>query len=125
MGYKDVDVKRGYQKQWISAKREKHLEGKVCYFCGTKDDLVIHHVTKEEKKNHRIWSWSDKRIIEEMMKCMILCDSCHRKYHNLEKKKPLEHGTFAGYKQYGCKCDKCRGANAARVALQRRTYGRK
>ena len=28
------------------------------------------------------------------------------------KKKPIQHGTYYGYTMHGCRCERCRAANA-------------
>jgi len=38
----------------------------------TKEDIVSNMVCE---------AWSEKRILEEIAKCDVLCENCHRKLH--------------------------------------------
>jgi len=69
--------------------RELILSFKVaCSFCGETEPICLdfHHVVPTEKElsisdivSHR--NWSDKRIVAEIEKCVVLCSNCHRKVH--------------------------------------------
>ena len=82
-----------------------------CIFCGTTEDIQIHHLDPEAKHTHRIWSYQDKKIRAELAGCIPLCKKCHTKFHAIMKKKPLVHGTTHGYKNYRCRCTLCTKAN--------------
>jgi len=106
-----VEEQREFQRKWISERRQKYIdEMGPCFFCGTTEDIQIHHIDPEEKETHRIWSWSDTRIRTELKKCVPLCRSCHNKLHGIYRRRPLVHGTAHAYRNYFCRCDQCRKA---------------
>lgn len=46
--------------------------------------LDFHHIDSTEKENsvaNLIGTYSKKRILEEINKCVVLCANCHRKHH--------------------------------------------
>lgn len=115
MPYVDAAVQREYQRKWMAARRRKYLElrGNRCETCSSKDDLEFHHRNKEEKIDHKIWSWSRKRIEAELAKCDLLCIACHLSETRKERGWGVyEHGTLACYHYGGCKCQLCKAANA-------------
>lgn len=74
------EEKRKYQREWYAARRIRGIEylGGMCYVCGSGEDLEVDHKDPTTKFGHRMWSWSWKRILEELDKCQLLCDSCHK-----------------------------------------------
>lgn len=114
MPYKDLAVKRSYQREWCRKKRARALEGQACGWCGATNELEFHHRDPSTKLNHRIWSWSSKRIEHELRKCIVLCRPCHDKGHaqaqRIEAELRHPHGTQQRY-WLGCHCDLCRTAN--------------
>jgi lysyl-tRNA synthetase class I len=101
---------REYQAKWLNERRLAYLANKECIKCGNKEKLVIHHVDKTTKKNHRIWSWSESRRNEELAKCVVLCERCHKIEHGYVVD---YHGTVTGHKYRGCRCERCKEARAA------------
>lgn len=111
MGY-EGEKKRTYQLNWITARKRKHLEQLgCCFFCGSHDKIEIHHIDPEVKESHKIWSWSDDRIENELRKCVAMCHECHTRFHQLIKRKALKHGSYSAYR-LGCRCSECRTANS-------------
>ena len=110
MPYKDKSKHNECQRNYIRANRIKYLGGRSCEHCGSDYRLNIHHVNPEDKVSHRIWSWKDNRIEAELEKCIVLCDKCHRQFHN---PRTVTHGSITMYKRYRCRCDDCRKANAS------------
>lgn len=51
------------------------------------DVYDFHHVGEEKKLNKLgvMWSYSWKRIKEELSKCVLLCANCHRIIHKEER----------------------------------------
>ena len=70
------------------------LNGK-CYLCGDERHYVLdfHHIISSEKEgeipNLAKKAYSEKKIIEEIDKCVLLCSNCHREIHFLKKEKEL------------------------------------
>ena len=82
MPYKNPSRQLEYQRRWIAARRRTALDasGSRCAECGSPSDLQFHHRNPAEKLSHRIWSWSQPRIREELSKCVLLCAACHLVY---------------------------------------------
>ena len=117
MGYKDLDKKReyqrDYQRQWVARRRATFFEDKCCVRCGSKERLELDHIDPKLKVSHNIWSWSEARQAEEIAKCQVLCHDCHLQKTGEDfgwGSRP--HGTLTSYKRYGCRCVECRAANA-------------
>lgn len=107
MPYKNANTQRQYQAHWVKERRKRWFLANGPCECGSWDSLELHHRDPSTKVSHSIWSWSWKRIYEEVAKCKILCKACHRKETN-QQLYPLRHGTIAGYRY--CKCEQCKSA---------------
>lgn len=83
-------------------KKEKYLErkeyfvkllGGKCQKCGYNKCLAaleFHHsdpTYKEEKISSMLTENNIEEILEEVLKCKLLCTNCHREYHYLNSKK--------------------------------------
>jgi len=110
MGYVDKDKQREYQKIWMRKRRAFFFGDKHCKYCGSKTNLEIHHKNPSKKITHCIWSWKKERREKELAKCIVLCRTCHIELHAEQRRKPLIHGTTAGYDKK-CRCEKCREAH--------------
>ena len=108
MPYKNKEAQIAYQVQWMKNRRDLWLKDNgPCRECGSCENLEVHHTNPDEKEEHRIWSWSDKRRSEELSKCRVLCQSCHRKETREQVRTPLVHGTLNGYLHKRCRCAQC------------------
>jgi hypothetical protein len=77
--YVDLDQKRQCQRRWVAQRRALWLEENgPCVLCGSSSDLQVDHVDPETKVNHSVWSWSKLRRDQELSKCRVLCEPCHR-----------------------------------------------
>lgn len=85
-------------------------ENGPCNMCGSDKLLVGHHVNPADKEYEvsKIWTYCDKIREKELAKCIVLCKSCHNKFHLVKN----THGTPYRYK-LGCRCDNCVNANGA------------
>lgn len=85
----------------------KQLGGE-CSSCGSTGSLEFHH-TDPNGKTLEIGSMlagiSEKRLQEELKKCVLLCESCHKKVSAAAL--AVEHGGGASGKK-NCKCEPCR-----------------
>lgn len=90
MPYKDWPRQRVYQRNWKRARKAKFLAGAACARCGSTEDLQLHHRDPAEKDDHRIWSWSEARILSELGKCDVLCRPCHSRHHWQLRRLPKE-----------------------------------
>ena len=91
--------------------------GNCCKVCGTKDNLEFDHIDSNNKKfNISDFSKSKIEIDKELIKCQILCHSCHVKKSIMEgsfvkswttKPRGVKHGTHSGYTRYKCRCNLC------------------
>jgi len=82
-GYKRYEAKKRY---WIEQK------GGKCSACGGVFELPcydFHHIDPDTKKVDSIpfRTASDKRLAEELSKCILLCSNCHRLLHYKNRRK--------------------------------------
>jgi hypothetical protein len=99
----------------MAARRVRYIKdcGGECLKCSSVVDLEFHHRNRDEKTDHKIWSWSIKRIEQELTKCDLLCGECHKVKTAKERNYGgAAHGTITSYKRYRCRCENCRTANA-------------
>jgi 5-methylcytosine-specific restriction endonuclease McrA len=121
---------RGYNKAWRQARRERLVEmlGGKCARCGTTDDLEFDHIDPESKRFAVGESLSRRwdELVEEALKCQLLCKAkCHRE-KGAEDRPELVHGRYYTYWYHRCRCPACRRANAdksARLRAQRLGVG--
>jgi 5-methylcytosine-specific restriction endonuclease McrA len=85
MPYEDKDKQREFQRNWVAKRRADWFSNKSCVRCGSQEDLQIDHIDPKTKShllkslhNNAIWSWSEKRREDELAKCQVLCDPCHK-----------------------------------------------
>lgn len=105
MPYKDIRKQREYQRQWMAERRASWIQDKRCNKCNSLENLEIHHIDRSIKVDHRIWSWSEERRLEELAKCIVLCNDCHK----IETKEQVSHHGISQYRQ-GCRCNICKSA---------------
>lgn len=71
-----------------------------CCLCETKENIVFHHISKKTK-NFTIGNGVKnlKDTVEEIKKCIPMCNSCHTKYHMRGEKEDLKvyHKPFLKY----------------------------
>lgn len=72
----------------------ENAKQKGCQKCGDMRKYVLdfHHINSETKINdiaHMIKSSSEKTLLQEIDKCVLLCANCHRELHFLEKEKGI------------------------------------
>src|ERR1700722_14236875 len=111
MPFKNPAKQNEYQREWYAARRAKGIEslGGKCVQCGATEELEFDHIDPAIKWKHRIWSYSWKRITEELAKCQLLCADCHAK-------KTIAFISTAGgtwkcrknHHKKGCGCRSCR-----------------
>lgn len=55
-----------------------------CLVCGETEKccLDFHHIDDKDFCISRGLHYSTNRLIQEIMKCVVLCSNCHRKVHN-------------------------------------------
>ncbi len=113
MPYKDRAKQNAFNKERCARRRQEWIGrlGGKCVECSDVGQLRFDHIDPSKKTDHRIWSWSDERIAQELKKCQLLCVECHKKKTSAENTKPLIHGTVAGYRTKRCRCEKCRSAH--------------
>lgn len=107
MPYKDRSKQRKYQLDFVVRRRREYFKDQKCLICGSLKKLVLHHMVPSEKNSHKIWSWRKERREEELKKCIILCDNCHKEIHGKYKNEEW-HGKRHGYEVKKCRCLKCK-----------------
>lgn len=94
------------------ARRLKWLSDNAPCPCGSIENLECHHVDPTTKVSHRIWSWGEARRIEELKKCVVVCNDCHKKISSARCQqlfqKEIPHGSVNGYLRHACRCAKCK-----------------
>jgi hypothetical protein len=127
MPYKDRTKQRAYQLNRMKARRLAWLaENGPCKACGAADNLQVDHINPMQKVSHKVWSWSDAKRAEELVKCQVLCLSCHRKKTHQQIGTEPPHGTVARYnhRSLKCRCDLCRTAAVEYMTQRRLLTGR-
>ena len=123
MPYKDQAKSREYKRLWMNRRRDFWVDymGSKCVSCGSVERLEFDHIDRTTKKYEprMLWSRSIETIIEELMKCQLLCHDCHNLKTRMENTKVHSHGSYTLYKKFKCRCQLCKDANAARVKAQR------
>lgn len=115
MSYRDKQTQLDYQKRWRAKRRVDAIaaRGGKCVACDSREKLEFHHVYRSEKVDHRVYTWSKRRMDEELAKCDLLCSKCHFEETAIERGYYIyQHGTLTSYKRAGCRCDDCKKANA-------------
>ena len=105
MPCKDRFKRNEYSKKWIRKRRTMFFENKYCVKCGSVKNLELDHVDPTKKTSHKIWSWSKERFNSEIVKCQILCESCHKEKTKLWYFNQRQHGRT--WYHYGCRCSIC------------------
>lgn len=80
MPFLDPEAKKEYQRKWVAKRRANFFADKKCEAenCNRTDKLTLDHINPKTKVSHSIWSWSEKRIAEEVSKCQVLCEDHHK-----------------------------------------------
>jgi hypothetical protein len=81
-------------------------------------DLQIDHLDRQQKVDHRLWSWSAERRGAELAKCQGLCWEHHKQKTHAEVYGERQHGEMRTY-EAGCRCQQCRAANAVLRSTRR------
>ena len=140
MPYKDPLKQREHSRKWAAAKRAGNpdairdvvkaryqlyrtqainLLGGICTKCGGTEKLEYHHIAPRiesggvkisEMLRRSCWAG----IKAEVLKCHLLCQSCHNLHHYPTAK---QHGTESRYNK-GCRCQPCRDARHAKYLVK-------
>jgi hypothetical protein len=93
--------------------------GGKCVRCGVTKRLEFDHVDSKTKQfvvcSDLSRPWDE--LVEEALRCQLLCRPCHKEKGAEDRPEP-PHGLYR-YTDYGCRCDVCRAANAAKSARRR------
>lgn len=109
--------------------------GDQCVKCGSTEALEMDHIDPKTKSFtiSALWALKDLPMVyDELKKCQLLCEPCHREKSAREASERLEgtwrHGTQYGWQKKKCRCDECgplwRKFNDDRNAERRRPDGR-
>lgn len=118
---------REYQKNRYSLRRNNALEalGGKCKVCGSKENLELDHINRDEKSFNisRLWSIAEEDYNKELAKCQVLCNGCHEKKtrEDLGQVSAKDtHGTISSSRY--CKCALCREAKNAYSRVYKREW---
>lgn len=85
---REKEMRRALIYRYNKRKKYKMLAGGKCQRCGYNkcfDALCFHHLNQHEKQfalgTAMMNCVSDKRIKEEIKKCILLCSNCHFELH--------------------------------------------
>ena len=130
MANKDREKYNEYMRDYILRRYHRRMAGArallggKCAKCGSLVSLELDHIDPNSKWDtiSRIWSYSEKRFLEELNKCQLLCEECH-KSKTLQDLGQISakgaHGTLSSRKY--CGCSECVAAKTAYM----REYKRK
>ena len=119
-----AEYMRGYIKARRRQRRAQLIEllGGCCVRCGSTEDLEFDHVAPATKRfaigSDMSRAWPE--LIEEALKCQLLCRPCHLEKGVEDRPEPAH--SYYRYWYYGCRCEVCRAANARKSAAQRARY---
>lgn len=109
-----------YMKNRYMRRREEALAalGGICNKCGSKENLEFDHINSREKEFTlaKASSFSEIRWQKELLKCQLLCRTCHTEKH----KSQAVCGTVQRYWR-GCRCRRCTLANALHCRAYKKT----
>lgn len=101
------------------------LLGGKCAKCGATHQLEFDH-KDPATMSFRIATyigWNREKLIPELMKCQLLCHSCHVEKTRLDQNyesRPIEHGKPSTYTNKKCRCEQCTNAWAIYIAERKR-----
>lgn len=98
---------------------QNFFKDKCCVKCGSVEKLELDQIDPKTKIANAVWSWSEKRRLEEISKCQVLCYKCHKEKTKTDFYPPPECGTIRKYQHHGCRCPLCKKANRDRMRKQR------
>ena len=81
MAYKNKEDDLAWRRKTTRKRREEYFANKVCVDCGAGSFLELDHIDPKTKRSHRIWLWSKQRREEELAKCVVRCNACHKRRH--------------------------------------------
>ena len=130
MAEKNRDTYNAYMRVYMLARYRRRKKaaraflGGKCVVCGTTRRLEFDHRdrTSKYKVIADMWSYSEKRFWEEVVKCQLLCNKHHRVKSLEERGFKAEkgvHGTAGNYYRYGCRCVRCWEANSKQQRVWR------
>src|SRR5258706_7874062 len=84
----------------------KEILGNKCVNCGSIENLEFDHIDQTTKLFTITQRWNCRidRFLEEIKKCVLRCNRCHK--DRTSKQKSVEHGGGLTGKR-NCRCEKC------------------
>lgn len=115
---------KAYQRTWLAAKRQRfvNMAGGKCVECGSTESLEFDHIDNNSKTAavNKIMSGKISRIIEEVLKCQLLCKECHHNKTMGEEYLRPKHGTLVMYRDHACGCQVCLDGHERRARIKGR-----
>lgn len=100
---------RDYMKRRYHERRAEAIQllGSRCVRCNATENLETDHIDRTTKSFDlgKLWSIARHLYLEELEKCQLLCEDCHKKKSALEMS--VSHGGGVSGKK-NCKCEPCR-----------------
>lgn len=90
------DARREYNRQWRTKRRQGWIdENGPCQKCGSTENLEVDHIDRKTKRISPTYLWSlsltNPVRIEELLKCQVLCESCHQTKTTTEQSVPSKY----------------------------------
>jgi 5-methylcytosine-specific restriction endonuclease McrA len=80
MPYKDKEIMKTYQREWMRRRRQDWIDANgPCKVCGSVERLEVDHINPNEKSLNptKVWSLTEEKRNLELAKCQVLCNTCH------------------------------------------------
>lgn len=115
-----VSSKAYFRKYFKNRRADRRFQalmalGGRCEVCGSLKDLQFDHVIRGSRKwiIANILAYGDTKFWDEVAKCQLLCDRCHRQKTIKDRgQMPAAHGRTRMYR-LGCRCDLCKKVASA------------
>lgn len=111
MPYAIAQQQSTYINELIHRRRKQYIkENGPCSNCGSWENLEVDHIDPPTKTMHtsHIWTREESIRVRELLKCQVICQSCHREKTSRENKREITHGTISGYYRHRCRCKECK-----------------
>jgi len=127
--------KKEYFKKYYNNRRTKYINmlGGKCIECAGIDNLEFDHINPSTKVASigDLLKHSEKRLLDELSKCQLLCKACHLNKSKKEGVFTLEpknkgkwkHGTTTSYMYKKCRCQECKSFYSVYKKQRRKERG--
>ena len=105
-------IERQRKKRKVNKEFAVSFLGGRCAACGSAERLEFDHIARDRKHCiSELLSSSRDTLMEELVKCQLLCRNCHRDKTLSElnqRKTGTVHGSLTNYSHGKCRCEACK-----------------